>query len=349
MEKLECQEGTPGHVASYLKFAARQFGATACAANEHYLTWLYERNPFGARWSDALFAVTAAGEVVGCVHAMNVPWQIGEDVLVVPALHNWMVAPEHRQGIGTRMIIKAIQSRPRSIVPATLEPAASIYRRLGSLRIDGCWYRRVLRPLSVGWQLGASKLWGWSPRACHFPFAQPPTRLPSVHDAAWWTTAPTDLQLEELAAVFNSARKSSIGPQSTPEFLSWRFFDAHGPRHACVWLEVNGRISEALILSLGPRHGFNVGRIVAAHAGDADRFAALVKLAEHLIRRHGGTLLFTFSASPELNRIYSSLGWRPQAGGPQTYLSWRDAALPHAISFNGEAGDIGFEALPHAA
>ena len=116
-----------------------------------------------------------------------------------------------------------------------------------------------------------------------------------------------------------------------------------------MWLEANGRISDAVVLSLGPRHGFNVGRIVAARASDAGRFAALVKLAEHLIRRHGGTLLFTFCACPALNRIYSTMGWKPLTNGPHTYLSSRRNGPPLAVSFNGEAVDIGFEALPHAA
>ena len=349
MEKLECQEGTPAHLASYLSFAAQQFGTTACAANERYLTWLYEQNPFGARWADALFAVNSAGDVVGCVHAMNVPWRIDNEVIVVPALHNLMVAPEHRQGVGMKLVIKAIQGRRQSIVPATLEPAASLYRRLGCVRVQSRWYRRVLRPLQLGWQLGAQKLCGWNPSACHFPEAAPSTRLPSAHDVALWATAPTDSQLEQLAEVFNAARMTADGPEFSSEFLRWRFFHESGPRHAVVWLEASGRISEAVIVSLGPRHGFNVGRIVAAKSSDAGRFAALVKLAEHVIRRHGGTLLFAFCACPELNQIYSTMGWRPQANEPQTYLSSRRKESSRAISFNGEAGDIGFEALPSAA
>lgn len=349
VEKLECREGTPDLLASYLKFAADQFGKSACASNERYLAWLYEQNPFGGRWTDALLAVTSAGDVVGCMHAMNIPWRIDNELVVVPALHNLMVSPEHRQGVGMRMAIKAVQGRSLSIIPATLEPTASLYRRLGCVRVESSWYRRVLRPLHVGWQLGAQKLWGWNPSACHFPEAAPPTRLPSAHDVAFWATAPTDSQLEQLAEVFNAARTTADGPDFSPEFLRWRFFHEFGPRHAVVWLEANGRISEAVVLSLGPRRSFNVGRIVAAQASDADRFAALVKLAEHLIRRHGGTLLFTFCACPELNRIYSAMGWRPQANEPHTYLSSRRNSPLGAVSFNGEAGDIGFEALPSAA
>ncbi len=349
MEKVECQEGTSSHAAPYLKFASRQFGATTSAASERYLRWLYEQNPFGGRWADSLMAVTSAGEVVGCVHAMNVPWRIDNELVVVPAIHNLMVAPEHRQGVGTRMVMKALQRHDLSVIPSAVEPLGMLYRRLECTRVESLWYRRVLRPLKVGWQLGAQKLWGWNPSACHFPQATPPTRLPSAHGAGWWTTAPTDPQLEQLAEVFNAARTTACGPEFSPEFLRWRFFHELGPRHAAVWLEANGRISDAVVLSLGPRHGFNVGRIVAARASDARQFAALVKLAEHLIRRHRGTLLFTFCACPELNRIYSAMGWQPLINGPQTYLSSRRNGPPLAVSFNGEAVDIGFEALPCAA
>lgn len=348
-KKVECREGSLSHAAAYLQFAARQFGPTTSAANERYLRWIYEQNPFGGRWADSLMAVTSAGEVVGCVHAMRVPWRFNNESVVVPANHNLVVAPEYRQGVGTRMVIQAIQRHDLSIIPSAVEPLGMLYRRLGCMRVESRWYRRVLRPLKVGWQLGAQKLWGRNPLACHFPVEIPPTRLPSAHGAGWWTTAPTDPQFEQLAEVFNADRTTTSGPEFSPEFLSWRFFHELSPRHAAVWLEENGRISDAVVLSLGPRHGFNVGRIVAAHASDTDRFAALVKLAEHLIRQQGGTLLFTFCACPKLNQIYSTMGWRPQANGPQTYLSSHRNGPPLAVSFNGEAIDIGFEALPSAA
>ena len=349
MEKVECQEGKPSHATAYLNFAATQFGATTSAANERYLSWLYEQNPFGGQWSDSLMAVTTTGDVVGCVHAMNVPWRIGNERVVVPAIHNLMVAPEYRQGIGTKMVMKTLQQHDLSIIPSAVGPLGLLYQRLKCVPLTSSWYRRVLRPLKVGWQLGAQKVMGWNPAACHFPQGILATRLPSAHSAAWWGTAPTDSELEQLADAFNEARTTTIGPEFSPEFLRWRFFHELGPRHAVVWLEESGRISDAIILSLGPRHGFNVGRIIAARASEMNRFAALVKLAEHLIRRHGGTLLFTFCASPELNQVYAEMGWKPQANGPQTFLSARKGTPPTAISFNGEAVDIGFEALPAAA
>ncbi len=348
-DKVACQEGTSSHAEPYLKFAARQFGAASSAANERYLNWMYEQNPFGGRWADSLMAVTSTSEVVGCVHAMNVPWRIDNELVVVPAIHNLMVAPEHRQGVGTRMVMKALQRHELSIIPSAVEPLGLLYRRLKCERVESHWYRRVLRPLKVGLQLGAKKLAGWTPSACHFPTAVPATRLPSAHGVALWTTVPTDQQLEQLAEVFNAARTTASGPEFSPEFLRWRFFHELGPRHAVVWLEANGCISDAVILSLGPRHGFNVGRIVAARASDTAQFAALTKLAEHLIRQHGGTLLFMFCACPELNRTYSAMGWKPLANGPHTYLSSRRKGQPLLVSFNGEAVDIGFEALPSAA
>ncbi|MCX7418958.1 MAG: GNAT family N-acetyltransferase [Planctomycetia bacterium] len=349
MGKVECQEGNPSLAAAYLKFAATQFGATKSAANERYLSWLYEHNPFGGQWSDSLMAVTAAGDVVGCVHAMNVPWRVGQERVVVPAIHNLMVAPEHRQGIGMKMVMKTLQQHDLSIIPSAVEPLGMLYRRLKCVPLASNWYRRVLSPLKIGWQLGAQKVMGWNPTACHFPQGVSAVRLPSAHGAAWWATVPTDTQLEQLANVFNAARTTASGPEFSPEFLRWRFFHELSPRHAVVWLEENGIISDSVILSLGPRQGFNVGRIIAAQASESGRFAALVKLAEHLIQKHGGTLLFTFCASPELNQIYADMGWKPQVNGPQTFLSARKGTLPTAVSLNGEAVDIGFEALPAAA
>lgn len=348
-KKVECQEGSSSHAAAYLQFASQQFGAGTSAANGSYVRWIYEQNPFGGRWADSLMAVTSSGEVVGCMHAMRIPWRIENESVVVPANHNLIVAPEYRQGIGTRMVMQALRQHDLSVIPSAVEPLGMLYRRLGCVRVESLWYRRVLRPLKVGWQLGVQKLSGRNSSPCYFPVETPSTRLPSAHGAAWWTTAPTDPQLEQLADVFNADRTTTSGPEFSPEFLRWRFFHELSPRHAVVWLEEDGRISDAVVLSLGPRHGFNVGRIVAAQASGVDRFAALVKLAEHLIRRQGGTLLFTFCACPRLNQIYSTMGWRPQANGPQTYLSSPRNCPPLAVSFNGEAIDIGFEALPSAA
>src|SRR5712691_3901501 len=171
MEKIECHECTPAHVPAYLQFAARQFGATSSAANGRYLRWLYEENPFGGRLTDSLLAVTSAGDVVGCVQSLNVPWRINDERVIVPAVHNLMVSPEHRQGIGTRMVMKSLQKTSPCVIPSAIEPLGSLYRRLGCARVESRWYRRVLRPFQVGWQLGAQKLWGESGNAAarHFP------------------------------------------------------------------------------------------------------------------------------------------------------------------------------------
>ncbi|TXT39536.1 MAG: hypothetical protein FD138_46, partial [Planctomycetota bacterium] len=117
MDQLVCQEGTAAQLEPYLKFAVQQFGAGASAANERYLRWLYGQDSSDGRWKDSLLAITSTGEVVGCVHALPVTWRIDNELVVVPAIHNLMVAPAHRQGIGMKMVVKALQGHSLSLVP----------------------------------------------------------------------------------------------------------------------------------------------------------------------------------------------------------------------------------------
>lgn len=348
MERLECRPATPAHSAAYLAFAASQFGAGTSAANDRYLRWLYEQNPCGGSWADALLAFTPSGEVVGCMHSMRIPWRVNGEPFVVPTVHNLMVAPEHRKGIGMIMVLKMLPTFPLAVVPAAVGPLASMYQRLGCTRIESQWYRRALRPVRAGFQLGVQKLLGWEAAPRYFPAATDLTRLPSVHGEACWTTSPTSAQLEQLAECLNQDRGDASGPEFSPEFLFWRFFHPLAPRHAVVWQATKGRLTDVAILSLGLRRGFNVGRIIAARAESSASFAALVQQAEHVLKRHGATLMFAFSASPNLNRSYQAIGWKAQVDGPPTFLSAKRFGQPVTVSFSGEAIDIGFEAMSAA-
>ncbi len=348
MERLECRPAAPAHAAAYLAFAATQFGVGTSAANDRYLRWLYEQNPFGGSWTDALLAFATSGEVVGCMHSMRIPWRVNGESCVVPTVHNLMVSPEHRQGIGMKMVLTMLPTFPLSVVPAAVGPLASMYRRLGCTQIESHWYRRALKPLRAGCQFGAQKLFGWQAAPRYFPATTELTRLPSAHGDACWTTSPTTGQLEQLAECLNQDRGDASGPEFSPEFLFWRFFHPLAPRHAVVWQATNGRLTDAAILSLGLRKGFNVGRIITARAGSAASFAALIQQAEHVLKQLGATLLFAFSASPSLNRTYQSIGWKAQADGPPTFLSAKRFGQPITVSFSGEAIDIGFEAMSAA-
>lgn len=349
MESPRWASCTPDFVPRYQEFAAQQFGTTAYQACPEYLDWMYAENPFGGCPSDGMLALNDAEQVIGCVHRLRVPWRINGERVVVPAIHNLMVEPAHRQGVGGILAVTSIRSEPFGIVPGVVEPIAEIYRKIGCHLVPSQWFRRVLKPLTLGLQLGAKKLLGTQPTPKHFPIESVETQLPSSVGRGWLRFAPTDAQLAELAALFQQQQADAAGPDWSVDFLRWRFFHAKGPRHAVVCLEQEGRLTDAALISLGPRHGVNVGRIVAAVASDPVNLRIVVRLVEHVVRQHGGTVLLAYSASPALQGQLASLGWQPMANGPQTYFHRRGKKPIPPIAFNGEAGDLGLEAIAHAA
>lgn len=348
MDQPQIVEFTAERTAAYLQFAAKQFGDGSAAASEQYLNWLYHDNPFGGSFKDALLVALPNGDIVGCVHAMKVPWRLNDTDCVVPAIHNLMIAPDYRQGIGMKLVLKSMQSQCPCVIPAAAGGLAELYKRLGCTAVDSSWYRRVISPLKTAWRMGVKKVTGQEAPPRHFPSTVEASPLPSAHGRGFWATTLNDELCSQLATALNRDR-SADGPHFTPQFLRWRFFHEHGPRHAAVWIENEGQISDALLLSLGPRQGFNVGRIVAATRSDQDHFGVLVKLAEHVIRHNGGTLLFAFCASPELKASYSALGWQPMPNGPATFFYNKKGQPISNIAFGGEAVDIGFEAMIRAA
>ncbi len=349
MSQARCIGFEPKYLRAYQAFARKGFGPRAYQAEESYINWLYADNPHGAVMAeDFHIAVTDDERVVACAHTMRLPWQVNGQFRTIAAGHNLMVAEEHRTGVGLTILMKNLKGRSDLLVPAVTAPLDVLYRKLGAQPVETHWFRKVLRPIAGGMQLGMKKLLKRDTPPSYF------TRTASssfdVGAPVRVDADPNDELVQQVAKALNANHVNHAAPYWDAELLRWRFFHLNGPRHALVYLPSDDSVREFLIVSLGPRNGLNVGRVIAASIGSEHSLHLLIGHAETLIKKCGGTVLLTFCADANLSTRFQSLGWKEVPNPPQTFIYHTNKTETFdTCSFMGFAGDIGFEAIPLAA
>lgn len=336
------------HFTSYRDFALAEFGAGSYQALETYLHWLYRDNPASARgYEDMTVGVNAEGEVVGCVHKMQTNWSTRGRIVKIPAVHDLMVAEKYRRGLGLFLIMASFRGEDFALIPAAAKnaPFSSVYPKIRCSKVPAAWYRKILRPVHGAASLIKKRLAGTGAAAEYFHSTVMP--LPR---GPWTATArPDDALIRRLCETLNAGDGE---PGSRPAWelatLRWRFFHPLGPKHMVIFKN-SGKTGEKMnfgILSLGPRNGLNVLRLIAAHAESHDDLGQMLSQAEHLAARQADLFLI-FTANARLDRQLQHLGWRGMRNQPDTYIYGRanaESSMP--FLFSGEAGDWGFEAIP---
>ena len=61
-----------------------------------------------------------------------------------------------------------------------------------------------------------------------------------------------------------------------------------GPRHLLIYNELGFSLKDFLILSLGPKKGVTVGRVIEVVASSPDSLKKLMSIAESIIKYLGG-------------------------------------------------------------
>ena len=337
---------TDGDAAAYHSFARASFGPGAYQARPGYVDWLYRDHPRARGIErDFLIARTGEGEVVGCIHKMPLPWLVGGEERVIPAAHNLMVAEEHRSGLGLGLIMACFKGEDHVLVPGATAEAAAIYDRLGCQPVGGSTYRRVLRPARATVGLVRAKVLGkgWGPRRF-----QPPVEGGEWREGAGLVTAdPEPALADALARGLNRSAQGTVAPYWDGELVRWRFFHAAGPRHVLIRLDDDDPLSNFLVVSLGPRRGLNVGRVIAGSADSAGRFRDLMAAARNVLIRAGSDVLLIFVADGRLDGLLRGAGWRPRPDPPPAFFHHRRGLGPFSDwSVSCGATDYGFEALP---
>ncbi len=335
---------------NYIAFARRNFGADAYQANPLYWQWLYQENKLAKPdWGDFLLGVREDDDVIACIHKMRIPWRINGEVTQVPALHNLMADVEHRSGIGLMLILSSFTGDEHALIPGVTPPVSDIYEKLKCQRADSAWYRKMLRPvgggLATGWRMVSGH--GATPRRFESACRE---RL-VFRDAACRCTLCPEKELSQrvVAAMNRLGEGVEAAPVWDEDLFQWRFFHPFGPRHLLIYLDDDrGEEVDFIILSLGPRKGLNVARIIDMRASCQQRMRILIDAARRAAIKSGGHAILIFNANRHINGWLKQLGWKGDAKTEaKTFIfHGRKKRIFQTISFCASAGDFGFEAIP---
>ena len=159
------------------------------------------------------------------------------------------------------------------------------------------------------------------------------------------SAAPAAACVEQfLAASKRAFTLSTLAPNLDLESFGWRFFDPQGPRH--LMLSIDGATKGWLLLTVGPRRGVNVCRIITMLSDTRAGYELLLTAARKTARTLGADILLYFHASPLLAAVLRCGGLAPIKNSPLTFLYSRKRAFPfEEIGFDGAAGDFGLEGI----
>lgn len=331
----------------YRAFAKLQFGEMSFQAQERFLCWLYAENMLNSKgYQSLLIGRTREGEIVGCIHKMRLNWIVDGKETSVPATHNLMVSESHRTGLGIMLQMASWQNERFVLIPGVVGPLSHALAKLRCLELDGQWYRRILSPVRGALRLAAHVLLKRPATPRYFPISDTVLSALARKRKLSFSLAPNDRLLEAIASSLNASYGSATAhPVWRLNDARWRFFHPLAPRHILIHAENSTSVLDFLIVSLGPRRGLNVGRIIAGNATSDDAAHRLAGFASSVVRTAGDVML-AFSANAGFNHSLRSCGWSTMRTHPRTFLHAKDPIVLESISFSGEAGDFGFEAMP---
>ncbi|MEZ4288858.1 MAG: GNAT family N-acetyltransferase [Polyangiales bacterium] len=332
----------PSMWASYRSFAERNFGANSYQARESFLQWLYIDDPHAASdYKDFLVGV-ANERVVGCMHKMRISWRIDGVEVSVPAVHDLMVDPEYRSGLGAMLMLAALRKEEHAFIAGTVGDVSLMYEKIGCQPLQTFWGRRMLSPLSGALSWAITKARRGSDDGVRLPSGLRENGGTSM----LITTAPTDAELKAIANAMQKRRSNTPSPAWSSETLRWRFFSEHGPKHLLVLSDGEDGFADFLIFSLGPHHGLSVVRLLEASTSTSQNFASLLNAHTKTLRQFGAHVLLVYSADPSTIDGLQRAGIRAIDNPPRSFLYHRNKKKPFAhYAIPAAAADFGLEAI----
>ena len=267
---LSIVPGAKQHEAGYLEFARANFGPDAYQASPEYLAWLYDpARPLRCADAGMLLALDSTSRIVGCIHVLTMTWRTQGNVVEVPALHNAMVAPAHRQGVGGLLIMQSFQGRACAFVPGAVDPLAAAYRRIGFVAVPTEWRAKWLHPFSAVWRRLLFRSLRRGRPVVGDGIEMPAATARQENTRSWRPTLTNDLQ--DIVALANRSwdLPAAFVQYWTEELFFWRFFHPLGPRHWLVTIREGARLAGYMVVSLGCRGGLAVARGVEWRAESA--------------------------------------------------------------------------------
>ena len=327
---------------SYRAFCDREFGPGTYQGRRDYLQWLYVDNPSGKGFTDCLVAAQASGEIIGCIHKLRMPWQVGpKGAITMPSLHNLMVTEAFRGGTGFFLLRAAVTDESHALVPGVVGNLVQAYERMKYQKIHTRWYRRVVRFDRATWQTLMHKAGRPEPQR------RVPTELNRSMHGLRVTSRPDDESIRAIAVALAPRTKGAepfvAHVDWSAAVVKWRFFSDRGPRHVVASDEADGTFA---ILSLGPRHGVTVARMIAWSPTVVS--ASFLERIRRVAATQGAAALLAYDARPDDAASLAGAGWQPMASPPQSFVYVRDKQQL-SLDLDGGATDLGLEAMPSSS
>lgn len=345
MDNIEFSSFKEKYYKPYHEFASREWGNLCYQSSLNYIHWLYKENPCGGILENDFLLGINNGSVIACIHKMRLSWNLHGEIKTVPALHNLMVSEEFRHGLGFTFLMRSVMGEDHALIPGVGPFLAEAYRKLKYQHVNSCWYRKILTPVKGGMILGLKKIINY----------QVPGRYFSSTDVSGKKNSSSSIQLSfdppdeiigALLSILNQKPGDQVFPHWSVEQFKWRFFHPLGPRHLLIYCPSQDQIKDFIILSLGPRNGLNVGRIVEMDTSSKNRLKSMLQEAEKVLKRFGGHVLLIFSSNSRLNEMLRQLSYKPIKNPPETFFYHkRRKEIFDNPCLNGSAGDLGFEAI----
>ena len=346
MSEVEFKSYQDNFFKAYAKFAKEEMGELCYQSSEDYVNWLYNENPYENSSKSDLILGFAKGKVVGCIHKMRLMWKIEDQFADIPAVHDFMVAKKFRHGCGIFLLKRSFSGEKHVLVPGVAQNQGDLYRLLKCQQINSSWYRKVLNPVRGTIRLGLNIVFNFNSRPAFF-ISSHVSKLSDLIPHLKITVCPNEETIQRIIPHLNRKPRDIVSLHWTMERFRWRFFHPIGPKHLLIYKESESDIKDFLILSLGPRRGLNVGRVVEMEASKLENLRILIHAAEKIVRNMGGNLLILFSAYSKLNNMLLEIKYKKMKTPPGTYFYHKNSRdIFSSYSFNGSAGDHGFEALP---
>ena len=347
MPNVELEYFHRKHLKTYIDFAEREWEKYCHQSSENYINWLYNENPCPRNSKENFVLAFYEGKVIGCVHKMGLMWKVKGRVEYIPAVHNLMVARNHRRkGCGILLLKHSFVGENHALVPGVIKDQKNIYKFFRCQKINSSWYRKILSPLGGAYYLTVKKLFDRSAPSAFFN-ANDLNKSKSLNASFKTTVEPNDRVIGKVISSLNKMSTSMVFPYWTIEQFRWRFFHPLGPRHLMIYKESDHDIKDFVILSLGPKKGLNIARVIEMEASSLESLDTLMQQAEILTKLFGGHILLNFSCSSKLNELLVKLKYKLIKNQPDTYFYYKNKKdVFHSFSFNGAAGDFGFESIP---
>jgi len=251
-----------------------------------------------------------------------------------------------KQWFGIKMLRFSFSKENHVLVPGVARDQGNLYKFLGCQQVSSCWYRKILTPVKGAFFLGLKKVLNFNIPSAYFTSSEF-KNVKHQSQAFKVTIDPSEIIIKKIISQLNKKPSDTLSVYWTLELFRWRFFHPSGPKHLLVYKDSEHDIEDFLILSLGPRRGLNVARVVEMEASSSEVLKHLMQTAERIIIIFRGHILLVFSSSQKMNDMLHELKYKLVKNSPNTYFYHKNKNdLFQSFSFNGSAGDFGFEAIP---